>query len=144
MAKLHPAHFIEIDTEVGAATRPLSELEKFFALELTHATWELERVRANQAATTAEVRLHATYARASRNWNRARRELATLQSARVSHATRLSPSRQQVAAATPLADANRVPQPKLANKMADLTLDLIQQGQIPHESVRLMSKQECR
>lgn len=144
MAKLHPARFIEIDTEVGAATAPLTELEKFFALELTHATWELERVRANQSATTAELRLHETYNRATRNWSRARRELAALQSARVSHATRLSPSRQQTAAATPLADATRVPQPKLARKMADLTVHLFQKGHLPKEAIRLMSEQEAR
>ena len=144
MAKLHPARYIEIDTEVGAATRPLTELEKFFALELTHATWELERVRANQSEVNAESRLHATYSRAARNWNRARRELATLQSARVSHATRLAPSRQQVATATPLADANRVPQPKLAHAMAEHTFDLFQKGHLPLEAMRLMSEQENR
>lgn len=144
MAKLPPARFIELNIEAANATQPLTELEKFFALELTHASWELERVRANQPATAAELRLHAAYTRASRNWNRARRELAALQAARVSHASRLSPSRQQTAAATPLADATRVPMPKLANKMADLTLELIQKGNLPVEAVRLMSEQEAR
>jgi len=45
--------------EVAAATQPATELERWFANEITHATWELERVRANKSNTDAELRLNS-------------------------------------------------------------------------------------
>jgi len=134
----------EIALEVSAATRPLTALENFFANEIAYAAWELERVRANQSHTAAESRLHALHARASRNWNRAAKELAALQSARVNHATRLSPERQQTAAATPLADPARVPVPKLAGPVLNHAIELIGKGAIPSESLRIVREQEAR
>ena len=45
------------------------------------AAWEMETVRLNKNVTEAEALLNATYARANRNWLRARRELTRLQAA---------------------------------------------------------------
>ena len=143
MPLLPPSRFAELQMEVAAVTQPLTELERWFANEITHATWELERVRANKSQA-AESRLNDAYSRATRNWNRARKELATLQSARTNHATRLSPTRQQVAAATPLADPARAPQPKLAGKMIDHTIDLICAGVITSKAMSLVVEQENR
>ena len=126
------------------AAQPATELERWFANQIAYANWELDRVRANTSNTDAEPRLNAAYSRASRNWNRARKELATLQSARTNHATRLSPTRQQVAAATPLADPARAPQPKLAGKMIDHTIDLICAGVITSKAMSLVVEQENR
>jgi hypothetical protein len=144
MPLLPPARFAELHLEVIAATRPVSALESWFAAEVTYATWELERVRANAAIEPAEPRLNAAHSRATRNWSRARKELAALQSARTSHATRLSPGRQALATATPLADASRVPMPKLAGPILDHALDLVQSGGIAPHSLRIVNEQEAR
>ena len=92
MPLLPPSRFAELHMEVAAATQPVTELERWFANEITHATWELERVRANKSHVDAESRLNDAYSRASRNWNRARKELGKLQTARVNHVIHLTPS----------------------------------------------------
>lgn len=94
MPLLPPSRFAELHLEVAAATQPVTELERRFANEITHATWDLERVRANNAQAT-EARPNDASARAARNWNRARNELAKLQTARVNHVIYLTPSRQR-------------------------------------------------
>ena len=143
MSLLPATRLLEICLETDAATRPLTELERFFTHQMAYAAWELERVRANAANIEAEPRLLATQNRANRNWNRARKQLAKLQAARVSHATRLSRTRQQVAAATPLADAARVPMPKAASAYMDHAIEAVVAGAAGSLS-SLIAEQESR
>ena len=144
MPLLPPSRFAELHMEVAAATQPATELERWFANEITHATWELERVRANKSNTDAELRLNSAYSRATRNWNRARKELTSLQTARVNHVIRLTPGRQESAKLTPLADPARVRQPKPAGVMHDHALDLIQAGVLSSAALKIVGEQENR
>ena len=145
MSLLPSARLLEINLETDAATRPLTELEKLFSYQMAYAAWELERVRANAHHVESESRLLAAQNRANRNWNRARKQLTKLQTARVNHATRLSANRMEVAEATPLADPARVPMPSLANKrVIDHTLDLRGTGNLPPEAAAVIKEQEAR
>jgi hypothetical protein len=145
MSLLPNARLLEINLDTDAATRPLTELEKFFSHQMAYAAWELERVRANAHHIDAEPRLLAAQNRANRNWNRARKQLTKLQTARVNHATRLSANRMEVAEATPLADPARVPMPSLASKrVIDHTLDLRGTGNLPPEAAAVIKEQEAR
>ena len=144
MPLLPPSRFAELQMEVAAATQPVTGLECWFANEITQATWELECVRANKFQAAAGLRLNDAYSHAARNWNRARNELAKLQTARINHVIRLSPSRQREAAATPLADPARVRVPKLAGAILDNSLHLIEKGIFPLEAIRLVNAQENR
>lgn len=145
MSLLPSTRLLEISLETYAATRPLTELEKLFSYQMAYAAWELERVRANTHHIDAEPRLVAAQNRANRNWNRARKQLTKLQTARVNHATRLSATRMEVAEATPLADPARVPMPKLASKgVIDHTLDLRGSGNLPREAAAVINEQEAR
>ena len=144
MPLLPPSRFAELHMEVAATTQPATELERWFANEITHATWELERVRANKSNTDAELRLNSAYSRATRNWNRARKELTKLQTARVNHVIRLTPERQETAKITPLADPARVHLPKHAGEMLDHALDLIQTGGLSSTVLKTVVEQENR
>ena len=144
MSLLPNTRLLEINLETDAATRPLTELEKFFSHQMAYAAWELERVRANAHHIDAEPRLLAAQNRANRNWNRARKQVAKLQAARVSHATKLSRSRQQVATATPLADAARIPMPKAASAYVEQALELQAAGHIDGALSALIAEQEAR
>lgn len=144
MSVLPPSKLTDAHLDAEAFTRPANELERWLASEIAHASWELDRVRANQSNTAAESRLNAAYSRASRNWTRARRELQQLQTARINHLTRLSPTRRKTAAATPLADPARAPQPKLAGPMIEHALDLIQEGIVNSRALRIVPEQEAR
>ena len=144
MSRLPDTRLLEINLETDAATRPLTELEKFFTHQMAYAAWELERVRANAHNIEAEPRLLAAQNRANRNWNRARKQVAKLQAARVSHATRLSRTRQQVATATPLADAARVPMPQAASVYIDQAVDGLITGTADRSLSVLIAQQETR
>ena len=144
MPLLTPSRFAELQMEVSAATQPITELERWFANEITHASWELERVRANTSNAAAEPRLHDAYSHATRNWNRARNELAKLQTARINHVIRLTPSRQKEAAAAPLADPARARAPKLAAPMYEHVCDLIKAGKFDDEIMKTIAGQENR
>jgi hypothetical protein len=125
MALLPSEKFSEIHNEVLAATQPATELERWFASEIAYATWELERVRANTAATHAEARLCSASNRASRNWNRARKELTRLQTARVN-------------------PASRVPVAKRASaQLIDNLLDQLVAGTAPADTISILARQEA-
>jgi len=130
--------------EVTAATQPVTERERWFTNEITHATWELERVRANKSNVAAELRLNDAFNRATRNWNHARKELSKIQTARVNHVIRLTPERQEAATVAPLADPARVRVPKLAGPMLDHALDRIQEGSLSNRALKIVAEQECR
>ncbi len=104
-----PNRRTEIFKEVSAALQPINALECWLVRQVAIAAWEMETVRLNKNVTEAEALLNATYARANRNWLRARRELTRLQASRVARAARLSPDHQKRAAAAPLADAAALP-----------------------------------
>ena len=144
MPLLPPSRFAELHMEVAAATQPVNELERWFANEITHASWELECVRANKSNAAAEPRLHDAYSRATRNWNRARNGLAILQTARINHVVRLTPSRQTEAAVTPLADPAHTRAPKLAGPMYEHVCDLIKAGNFDDEIMKTIAEQEKR
>ena len=144
MPLLTPSRFAELQMEVATATQPLTALERWFANEITHATWELECVRANKSNAAAEPRLHDASSRATRNWNRARNELTKLQTARINHVIRLTPSRQRDAAATPLADPARARAPKLAAPMYEHVCDLIKAGKFDDDIIKTITEQENR
>ena len=133
MPLLPPSRFAELHMEVAAATQPVTHLERWFANEITHATWELERVRANKSHVDAESRLNDAYNRASRNWNRARKELGKLQTARVNHVIRLTPERQEAAKIAPL-----------AGPMLDHALDRVQEGSLSSRALKIVAEQETR
>ena len=144
MSLLPNSRLLEINLETDAATRPLTELEKFFSHQMAYAAWDLERVRANTHHIDAEARLLAAQNRANRNWNRARKQVAKLQAARVSHATKLSRTRQQIATAAPLADAARIPMPKAASAYVDRVFELQAAGHIDGSLSALIAEQEAR
>jgi hypothetical protein len=65
--------------EIGAAAQPATRIERWFANEYTHDTWELERVRTNKLHTAAESCLNGAGSSAARIWNRIRKEIGNLQ-----------------------------------------------------------------
>lgn len=144
MPLLPPSRLAELHMEVTAATQPVTERERWFTNEITHATWELERVRANKSNVAAELRLNDAFNRATRNWNHARKELSKIQTARVNHVIRLTPERQEAATVAPLADPARVRAPKLAGPMLDHALDRIQEGSLSNRALKIVAEQECR
>ncbi|MBI2685449.1 MAG: hypothetical protein HYX27_03960 [Acidobacteria bacterium] len=144
MPLLPPNRLRELRDEVAHATKPATHVERWFANQAAYAAWELERVRANKENQPAEPRLNAAYSRAARNWNRARKELQSLQAARTSHATHLKSTRRQSASATPLANAARVPQPKLGAPMVDHAVEMIAKGRINSKVFSLTAEQEGR
>src|SRR5436190_7806035 len=68
-----------------ADTRPANFLEQLVVDQLLHAQWELQRANSLTGDLESEETLLAASARANRNWVRATRELAALQTARASH-----------------------------------------------------------
>lgn len=101
----------ELRAGILEAVEPGTLVESILAEELLHAQWELHRVRSLGAQPDCEPRLHDASRRATRNWHRARKELALLQSARAA-APQGFPS-------APLADANRAPELKISSRMVD-------------------------
>ena len=120
--------------------KPATTLEKWLVDQIANANWEMERVRVN-AALAPEPELNALYNRASRNWNRARKELEKMQTNRLRHATRLSPGRQQLAAAAPLGDPS---QPARAKVMQKRLFNMVVEGTVPPEAFNILAKQEAR
>ena len=120
--------------------KPATTLETWLVDQVAYANWEMERVRVN-AATAPESELNALYNRASRNWNRARKELEKIQTNRLRHITRLSPGRQQLAAAAPLGDPS---QPARAKVMQKRLFDMVVEGTVPPEAFNIIAKQEAR
>lgn len=111
-----------LSPDIESVTQPVNTLERWFAEEIEYAAAEMDRVRAHRANTAAELRLNAAYSRASRNWNRARKELAALQNARATHATRLDSVQRAIAAVAPLGSAARITLPKAPEPA---TIDLL-------------------
>lgn len=109
-----PESLATLETRVEAELRPATALERWFASEIAYASWELARVRHNTNHVAAEPTLTAVYSRASRNWNRARKELKRLQTTRANQQIRLDEGLRQTAAAYPLADPARIPLPSPA------------------------------
>jgi hypothetical protein len=121
-------------------SKPATTLETWLVDQVAYANWEMERVRVN-AATAPEPELNALYNRASRNWNRARKELEKIQTNRLRHITRLSPGRQQLAAAAPLGDPS---QPARAKVMPKRLVEMVVEGTVPPEVFNILTKQEAR
>jgi hypothetical protein len=139
------ARLLDHNNEVNAATRPLTTLEHWLAGEMAYASWELDRVRANQSHPNASAALAASCSRASRNWNRARKELTAIQSARVNHAAIFSPHRQLASASAPLADPRRVPAAKRASSaIIDEAFQAMVLGTVGEEALRVLLEQEAR
>jgi hypothetical protein len=114
---------------VEAELRPATALERWFANEIAYASWELARVRHHANHVAAEATLTAVYNRASRNWNRARKEFKRIQTARANQLVRLHDQHRPTAAAFPLADPARIPLPDPAlfitqNKVANIMNDI--------------------
>ena len=108
--------------------KPATTLEKWLVDQIANANWEMERVRVN-AALAPEPELNALYNRASRNWNRARKEFKRIQTARANQLVRLHDQHRPTAAAFPLADPARIPLPDPAlfitqNKVANIMNDI--------------------
>ena len=120
--------------------KPATTLEKWLVDQSANAHWEMVRVRVN-AALAPEPELNALYNRASRNWNRARNELVRMQTNRLHHATRISPGRQQLAAAAPLGDPS---QPARAKVMQKRLFNMVVEGTVPPEAFNILAKQEAR
>lgn len=89
-----------------ADTRPGNFLEQLIVDELLHAQWELHRAEQASGNLETEATLIAASARATRNWQRASRELAALQTARVA-GTSLTGNNETVDA--PCADLTKIP-----------------------------------
>jgi hypothetical protein len=89
-----------------ADTRPANFLEQLVVDHLLHAQWELQRVNSLTGNLESEEALLAASARANRNWVRATRELAALQTARASHYLCHD---KGTAMAPPCADLTKVP-----------------------------------
>ena len=106
-----------LEAQVEAELRPATALERWFANEIAYASWELARVRSNANHVAAEATLAGVYNRASRNWNRARKELKRLQTTRANQQIRIDEGLRQTAAAFPLADPERIPLPAPARIM---------------------------
>jgi hypothetical protein len=96
-----------------ADTRPGNFLEQLVVDQLLHAQWELHRVNSLTGNVEAEDALLAASARAQRNWLRATRELAALQTARASHLLCRAAKEADV---PPCADLTRVPKRGAASK----------------------------
>lgn len=108
--------FLARRDEILATVQPAGLLESIFAEELLHASWEMERVRQHHTDTAAAHRLDSAYGRASRNWQRATKQLQALQSARASHLARLDDKElRERSAACPLANASRLALPSQLN-----------------------------
>lgn len=118
-----PEPLTTLVNKVEAELRPATALERWFANEIAYASWELARVRHNAEQVAAEPTLTAVYSRASRNWNRARKELKRLQTTRANQQIRLDEGLRQTAAAYPLADPARIPLPSPALFMPVLEAD---------------------
>lgn len=112
-----PESLTTLEAQVEAELRPATALERWFASEIAYAFWELARVRHNANQVAAEPTLTAVYNRASRNWNRARKEFKRLQTARANQQVRIHEGLRQTAAAYPLADPARIPLPGPARVM---------------------------
>lgn len=125
MSVLPQSRFDEIQNEIAAETRPATKLEAWLATEIANAKWELERVRANTSNIAAESRLNDAYGRATRNWNRARKELQSVQTAHSNRFTKIPAFARAAAAEFPLADAARAPWPSHATAMADHLIDSV-------------------
>ena len=121
-------------------SKPATTLESWLVDQVAYANWEMERVRVN-AALAPEPELNALYNRASRNWNRARKELEKVQTNRLRHITRLSPGRQKLAAAAPLGDPS---QPARSTIMQKRLVELLVEGAINPEHMNILAKQEAR
>ena len=106
-----PEPLATLVNKVEAELRPATALERWFASEIAYASWELARVRHNADQVAAEPTLTAVYSRASRNWNRARKELKRLQTTRANQQIRIDEGLRPTAAAFPLADPARIPLP---------------------------------
>ena len=106
-----PEPLATLVNRVEAELRPATALERWFASEIAYASWELARVRHNADQVAAEPTLAAVYSRASRNWNRARKELKRIQTTRANQALRLHEQHRATAAAFPMADPARIPLP---------------------------------
>jgi hypothetical protein len=100
-----------LEAQVEAELRPATNLERWFAKEIAYASWELGRVRHNGDKVAAEATLTAVYNRASRNWNRARKELKRIQTTRANQLLRLHEQHRATAAAFPMADPAPIPLP---------------------------------
>lgn len=74
--------FNKLKDELIENTRTGTFAEQLMVDQLLHAQWELHRVRTLAGHAEAEPALHAAFTRATRNWQRAERQLAALQSAR--------------------------------------------------------------
>ena len=109
-----PESLTTLEAQVEAELRPANNLERWLAREIAYAAWELRRVRHNGDNVAAEPTLTTVYSRASRNWNRARKELKRLQTTRANQQIRLDEGLRQTAAAYPLADPARIPLPSPA------------------------------
>lgn len=107
-----PTPLTDLETQIAGELAPSTALERWFSDEIAYASWELHRVRAHSANAGAEATLNAAYSRAARNWNRARKELKTLQSARNNHFVLLQKSLRPSAQFFPLSDPRRAPLPK--------------------------------
>jgi hypothetical protein len=114
-----PESLTTLEAQVEAELRPANNLERWLAREIAYAAWELRRVRHNGDNVAAEPTLTAVYNRASRNWNRARKELQRLQTTRATQQLRLNDSQRTIAAAHPLADPARIALPDPAWIMAE-------------------------
>ena len=77
----------------------------------------------------------------SRAWNRARNDLAALQSNRVRHTTALSAGRQSQATQAPL---GRPSQPTKAGVRSEHLPDLLQEGHVESPALRILSEQRAR
>ena len=118
-----PEPLATLVNRVEAELRPATALERWFASEIAYASWELARVRHNADQVAAEPTLAAVYSRASRNWNRARKEFKRLQTTRANQQVRLDEGLRQTAAAYPLADPTRIPLPRPALFMPVMAFD---------------------
>jgi len=126
MSVLPQSRFDELQKEIAADTQPATAVERWLVDEIVNAKWELERVRANSSNTAAESRLNDAYSRATRNWNRARKELQAVHTARVNHLTKLPEHARSSAAGLPLADPARTPLPgPVSGAMTDTWIEAV-------------------
>ena len=105
----HREEFHQVRRDLIESTRPANIAEQVVVDQLLHARWELLRVGHNASHASAEPCLHAAFARASRNWQRALRLLTSLQSARAAAELCRVPVDKEV---PPAANLAQVPRPK--------------------------------
>jgi hypothetical protein len=120
-----PESLTTLEAQVEAELRPANNLERWLVREIAYASWELRRVRGNGDNVASEATLTAVYNRATRNWNRARKELQRLQTTRASQQLRLNVSQRSTAAAYPLADPARIALPDPARIIAESVDDMM-------------------